>query len=162
MAETAYFASGCFWSKEYAFSRLDGVLTTRVGYAGGHSPNPTYRQVCTKTTGHAETVEVVFDPAEISFAELARFFFEIHDPTAPRPSPYRSAIFFTSEAQREVAQALLEMLTQRGLQPLTELSPADRFWEAEERHQQYCTRRGFEPKVKRKTRFVGEPGAADH
>lgn len=162
MPQTAYFASGCFWSKEYAFSRLPGVRATRVGFMGGHTAHPTYRQVCSKATGHAETVEVVFEPDQISFAALARFFFEIHDPSLDRPGQYRSAVFYTNSEQQAIVKALLGELRARGHHPFTELTAARTFWEAEARHQGYCAQRGFQPRIKRKNRFAARAGGADH
>ncbi len=155
LTQIAVFACGCFWSKEYIFSRSPGVVATRVGYTGGHTANPTYQQVCTKTTGHAEAVEVSFDPALTSFTELAKLFFEIHDPTIDRTEggQYRSAIFYRDEDQHAVARALIHQLEARGLQVATTLEPAGTFWPAEERHQGYCDARGFTPQIKRKTRF---------
>ncbi len=129
---------------------------------GGHTPHPTYRQVCSKTTGHAETVEVVFDPDRISFEALARFFFEIHDPGQERPSPYRSAVFYTDPEQEATVEVLLDELRARGHHPLTERTAAHTFWEAEARHQRYCEQRGLQPKIKRKTRFASRSGGAGH
>lgn len=152
----AIFASGCFWSKEYLFGQTDGVLSTRVGYTGGHAENPTYREVCAKTTGHAEAVEVIFDPAQTSFEQLARLFFEIHDPTQDRTDKggqYRSAIFYRNEAQKKTAEYLIEQLRENGYDVKTRLEPAGPFWPAEDRHQKYCEVRGMEPKAYRKKRF---------
>ena len=156
MIATAYFASGCFWSKEYTFRKVPGVVDTRVGFLGGHTAHPTYRQVCTKTTGHAETVEVQFDPEVISFEELCRFFFEIHDPTIDRTAnggQYRSAIFYRDAQQRNTAASLIKQLEAHGYAVVTELAPAGDFWPAEERHQGYCEMHGMEPSLKRVLRF---------
>lgn len=147
--EIAYFAAGCFWSKEYFFRRREGVLFARVGFMGGHKEHPTYREVCAKNTGHAETVEVTFDPSRTSFEQLARYFFEIHDPTIDRRDKggqYRSAIFFANETQRIIARRLIDQLAEKGLEAVTELTPAGIFWPAEGRHQQYCDARGLTPK----------------
>lgn len=144
--ETAIFACGCFWTKQYRFSRLPGVLSTRTGYTGGHTEQPTYAQVCTKTTGHAEAVEVTFDPAVVTFAELLRFFFSLHDPTKDRTDrggQYRSAIFYHSEDQRQTGERTLDELRQQNLAPVTQLVAATAFWEAEERHQGWCERTGI-------------------
>ena len=152
----ATFACGCFWSKEYFFRQVPGVINTRVGYTGGHLSHPTYHQVCTKTTGHAEAVEVSFDPKVVSYDALVRFFFELHDPTIDRRDKggqYRSAIFVHSKTQRETAAALREKLIGNGYDVKTEIEPAGPFWEAEERHQQYCETRGIEPKSFRKVRW---------
>lgn len=144
----AYFAGGCFWGVQYLFSQQPGVVKTAAGYMGGHTANPTYEQVCSHTTGHAEAVEVLYDPVRVSFETLAKFFFEIHDPTQfHRQGPdvgdqYRSAIFYTDEEQRQVAERLIAELKGRGMKVVTEVTPADRFWPAEEYHQDYFARRG--------------------
>lgn len=154
--EIAIFASGCFWSKEYFFSKMEGVLSTRVGFIGGHKANPTYKEVCTKTTGHAEAVEITFDPTIIQFEALARFFFESHDPTIDRRSKggqYRSAIFYTTEKQKEVALQLIQQLKKNGLEVVTELNPAATFWQAEARHQKYCDTHGMNPTDRYVKRF---------
>lgn len=154
--EKAIFASGCFWSKEYFFAHAPGVVATRVGYTGGHTENPTYRQVLTKTTGHAEAVEVTFDPAQTSFETLAKLFFEIHDPTVDRTAKggqYRSAIFYQNAEQQFIAEKLIAELTGKGFQVATTLEPANVFWQAEDRHQKYCDTRGMTPGSKRVVRF---------
>lgn len=156
ITETAVFASGCFWSKEYIFNNTPGVVATRVGYTGGHTENPTYKEVCTKATGHAEAVEVTYDPAQTSYEELAKVFFETHDPTIDRTDKggqYRSAIFYQNEEQKAIAEKLIKALEDRGLEVATTLEPAGIFWQAEARHQKYCDMHGMTPKVKRKTRF---------
>lgn len=148
--EKATFACGCFWSKEYFLQQQSGVLTTRVGYTGGHVSNPSYRQVCTKTTGHAEAIEVTFDAQQTSFRTLATFFFNMHDPTIDRRSKggqYRSAIFVHNPKQEEIAKELLVQLRAKGYDAVTEIEPAQAFWPAEDRHQQYCTVRGFSPEI---------------
>ncbi len=144
--ELATFACGCFWTKQYRFSRLPGVLATRTGYTGGHTEHPTYTQVCSKTTGHAEAVEVTFDPSRLSFEHLLHFFFTLHDPTKDRRDrggQYRSAIFFHSEIQCRKAEQALAALRAKGLEPVTEVLAAGPFWEAEERHQGWCERTGI-------------------
>lgn len=149
--ETAYFALGCFWSKEYAFSQVEGVLDTQVGYSGGHTDAPDYKQVCTKKTGHAETVEVTFDPVQVSFEALVKRFFQFHNPTVDRREKggqYRSAIFYNTKTQQKVAVSLIQQLTDKGFMIYTEVAPLVRFWPAEERHQQYCLVRGFQPTPK--------------
>lgn len=144
----AYFAGGCFWGVQYLLSQQPGVLKTRAGYMGGHTENPTYEQVCSHTTGHAETVEVLFDPVRVSFEALAKLFFEIHDPTQlNRQGPdvgdqYRSAIFYTDEKQKQVAERLIADLKGRGMNVVTQVAPADRFWPAEDYHQDYFAKRG--------------------
>lgn len=124
------------------------MVATRVGYTGGHRPHPTYHEVCTKNTGHAEAVEVTYDPALLSYDRLVRFFFEIHDPTIDRRNrggQYRSAIFCHSPAQATAAGQLREDLKQRGYDVCTEIEPASHFWQAEERHQRYCETRDITP-----------------
>ena len=147
--EVAIFASGCFWGREYHFSRVEGVLSTRVGFTGGHTEEPTYHQVCTKNTGHAEAVEITFDPEVVSYEALARLFFEWHDPTIDRRGKggqYRSAIFYTNERQQEVAKQLVAVLLKNGFDVVTEIEPATAFWPAEARHQKYCDSRNLVPK----------------
>jgi len=149
--QTAVFAGGCFWGVEYHFSNAKGVLSTRVGYTGGHTENPTYKEVCGGDTGHAEAIEVTFDPAQTSFEEVARLFFEIHDPTqVDRQGPdiggqYRSAIFYADEEQKATTESLIEILESKGYQVATQLEPAGEFWEAEDYHQDYYERKGSEP-----------------
>ena len=150
-AERAVFAGGCFWGVEHHFLRAPGVLSTRVGYAGGHKPNPTYEEVCTGNTGHAEAVEVVFDPQETTFEEMARLFFEIHDPTqVNRQGPdigeqYRSVVFYADEAQKEAAEKLIGILRDKGFAVVTQVLPLEEFWPAEAYHQRYYERIGAEP-----------------
>ena len=154
--ERAIFASGCFWSKEYFFSQAEGVVSTRVGYTGGHTKNPTYKEVCTKTTGHAEAVEITFDADKTNFEQLARLFFEIHDPTLDRTDKggqYRSSIFYLNEQQKQTAETLIDQLKEMGYAVKTLLEPAARFWLAETRHQKYCDSREMTPKNYSKKRF---------
>lgn len=146
--QNAYFAGGCFWGVEAAFSELDGVLDVVSGYSGGIIANPSYEQVCTGRTGHAETVRVSYDPAKISFEQLARRFFEIHDPTTVDRqgldvgSQYRSAIFYNNEQERETAQHLIDLLKARGWNVVTELEPVGPFYPAEDYHQDYLEKHG--------------------
>jgi len=139
----AIFASGCFWGTEYYFQRAPGVISTTVGYTGGHVDNPTYKQVCTDTTGHAEAVEVLYDPAIISYEQLAKLFFETHDFTQfNRQGPdigtqYRSAIFYLDNEQKRLATQLIQTLNQKDYNVKTQIAPADKFWPAEEYHQDY-------------------------
>lgn len=152
----AIFAAGCFWSKEYAFSRQPGVIATRVGYTGGFAENPSYREVCSKLTGHAEAVEVTYDPEKTDFQTLARFFFEIHNPSIDRRDKggqYRSAIFYADEEQLAIAQDLIRQLEDRGIEVFTQLEPAGEFWTAEARHQKFCDTRGMEPTDRYTKRF---------
>ena len=149
--ETAYFAGGCFWGVEYYLKKEAGVLSTRVGYMGGHTKNPTYEEVCAGSTGHAETLEVVFDPSRTSFEKLARLFFETHDPTQKnRQGPdigeqYRSAIFYTGDDQRKTAEKLIGILRDKGFGVATELTQAGTFWAAENYHQDYYGKTGKQP-----------------
>ncbi len=151
-AQTATFAGGCFWGVEDALRRIPGVMSTRVGYTGGRTANPTYPEVCSHTTGHAEAVEVTFDPGRISYEELlTAFLVEIHDPTQlNRQGPdvgdqYRSAVYVHDAEQREAAERVRARVDASGRfrRPLvTEIAQAGRFWEAEEYHQQYLEKRG--------------------
>jgi peptide-methionine (S)-S-oxide reductase len=149
--DTATFAAGCFWGVEAAFSRVKGVLTTRVGYTGGHTECPTYEDVCSHTTGHAEAVELTFDPAVVTYEQLLDTFWAIHDPTTKnRQGPdigdqYRSAIFYHSETQKAAAVAAAEKLAKSGKyrRPIvTEIAAASKFWPAEEYHQKYFEKHG--------------------
>jgi peptide-methionine (S)-S-oxide reductase len=148
----ATFAAGCFWGVEATFRALPGVTATRVGYTGGKTANPTYKDVCTDTTGHAEAVEVDFDPSKISFEQLLNVFWENHDPTqVDRQGPdwgtqYRSAIFFHSPEQEAEAKASKENLDKSGhyRKPIaTQIVPATTFYAAEDYHQQYLEKRGM-------------------
>jgi peptide-methionine (S)-S-oxide reductase len=147
-AQIAEFAFGCFWGAEKIFWRTPGVVTTAVGYEGGYTPNPTYEEVCSGQTGHAEAVRVVFDPAKVSYGELLRIFWEAHDPTQgmrqgnDRGSQYRSAIFYATPQQETEALASLatyqKRLTDAGYSEITtEVAPASEFYFAEDYHQQY-------------------------
>ena len=140
--ETAVFAAGCFWGVEYKFGKLPGVLETRVGYTGGDTKNPTYEEVCSDDTGHAEAVEVIFDPAQISFKELVIFFFGMHDPTTlnsqgpDHGTQYRSAIFCHGQEQMDIAnQAKTSFKGMR--KAVTQITDAVTFYPAEEYHQKY-------------------------
>lgn len=151
MTEKATFAAGCFWGVEDAFMSLPGVLATRVGYTGGHTVSPTYKEVCSHSTGHAEAVEITFDPAIISYQALLDIFWECHDPTQlNRQGPdigdqYRSVVFFHSEDQKKVAEQSLQRLDNSGRlrrRIVTAIVPAEIFWEAEAYHQKYHARNG--------------------
>jgi len=151
MAEIATFGAGCFWGVEEAFRRLPGVLDTAVGYSGGHAVNPTYKDVCTDKTGHAEVVQVTFDPAKISYEQLLDAFWKVHDPTqVNRQGPdfgtqYRTAIFFHSPEQAAAAKKSKSALDASGKfrRPIaTEITPAGSFYRAEEYHQRYLEKRG--------------------
>ena len=150
--EKATFAAGCFWGVEATFRQLPGVTSTRAGYIGGHTENPTYKEVCTDRTGHAEAVEVEFDPAKIPYTDLLKVFWENHDPTqVNRQGPdwgsqYRTAIFFHSPEQQKEALASKDALEKahRYAKPIaTQIVPATTFWEAEDYHQQYLEKRGM-------------------
>lgn len=149
--EKATFGAGCFWHVEEVFRQAQGVVSTQVGYMGGVKENPTYEDVCSRTTGHAEVVEVTFDPSRVSYDELLRLFWECHDPTQlNRQGPdvgsnYRSVIFCHTTGQAERARASLERekVSGRHHRPIvTEIVPAAVFWRAEEYHQQYVAKRG--------------------
>ncbi|MFX1339741.1 MAG: peptide-methionine (S)-S-oxide reductase MsrA [Promethearchaeota archaeon] len=146
MKEKAIFAAGCFWGIEAAFRKIEGVISTRVGYIGGHFENPTYEDVCSHKTGHAEAVEVTYDPSIISYKELLEVFWKIHDPTTLNRqgwdvgTQYRSAIFYHNEEQKAEALASRERMNKSGIYKkkiVTEIVPASKFYEAEEYHQQY-------------------------
>src|SRR5687768_16415329 len=147
--ETALLGGGCFWCLEAVFDRVRGVTDVVSGYAGGRRPNPTYDQVCAGTTGHAEVVQMTFDPAVITFREILEIFFVIHDPTTLNRqggdvgTQYRSAIYYHSEEQKRTAEALMRELEADGVWPgpiVTELSPAPEFYPAEDYHQEYFAR----------------------
>lgn len=148
----AIFAAGCFWGVEDAFRQLKGVTSTAVGYTGGTAPNPTYKQVCTGDTGHAEAVEVEFDPAQVSYRELLAAFFQAHDPTQlNRQGPdfgtqYRSAIFYRDPEQQAEALSAKAALEKAGIfsRPIvTQIVPAGDFYRAEEYHQKYFEKQGI-------------------
>ncbi|WP_281684386.1 peptide-methionine (S)-S-oxide reductase MsrA [Thalassobaculum salexigens] len=143
----AIFGAGCFWSPEEQFRKVPGVTDVAVGYAGGAKENPTYEEVCTGNTGHAEVVEVEYDPEKVAYEDLLEVFFDIHDPTqVNRQGPdvgtqYRSAVFYEDSEQEAAARAVKEKLAARGVPVATEISKADTFWRAEEYHQQFLAKR---------------------
>jgi peptide-methionine (S)-S-oxide reductase len=149
MTEKATFAAGCFWGVEHAFMQIEGVESTTVGYTGGHVDDPDYRTVCSGRTGHAEAVEVTFDPTEVSYGELLDTFWNLHDPTQKNRqgwdvgTQYRSAVFTHTPEQAEIAVES-KARVQAGLsRPIaTEIVPAATFWPAEEYHQQYLVKNG--------------------
>jgi peptide-methionine (S)-S-oxide reductase len=173
MEEIAVFGGGCFWCTEAVFSELRGVLSVMPGYAGGKMPNPTYEQVCTGATGHAEVTRIEFDPKEISFENLLTVFFATHDPTtlnrqgADVGTQYRSAIFYTSDAQKSAAEAFIKKLhdSDPGGKPVvTEITPLDKFYPAEDYHRDYFRNNPnqpycqliIEPKVEKLQKEFGE------
>ncbi len=150
--EIAIFGAGCFWQTEEFFRQLPGVIETLVGYSGGHVPNPTYEDVCRGDTGHAEVLRITYDPAKISFEELLKVFWEMHDPTeVDRQGPdigrqYRSVIFYNNEEQKKSAENAKNLLQASGKYSLpiaTEIVPAQPFYSAEEYHQKYLAKRGL-------------------
>ncbi len=149
--DTAIFAGGCFWGVEYYMHKIPGVISTKVGYIGGHLKNPTYRDVCSHTTGYAEAVRVIFDPSKSSYETIARMFFDIHDPTQlNRQGPdigdqYRSEIFYLNSSQKKTAEMLIQLLKQKGFSVTTKVTPASTFWLAEDYHQQYYEKEGQTP-----------------
>jgi peptide methionine sulfoxide reductase msrA/msrB len=148
---TAIFASGCFWGTQYYLQQAKGVLTTTVGFTGGHKDNPTYEEISSGTTGHAEAVQVIYDPAVISYEDLAKLFFETHDFTqVNRQGPdvgtqYRSEIFTLNEEQKRSAEKLKGILAAKGFQVATRITPAGVFWKAEDYHQNYYQKNGSQP-----------------
>lgn len=150
MSEKATFAGGCFWQVEADYRKLPGVIATEVGYMGGHAENPSYEDVCTDATGHAEVTQVEFDPDRISYEELVETFWKVHDPTqVNRQGPdvgtqYRSAIFTHDEEQAMTAKRSKEAAQARFSRPIaTEIVPAGTFWRAEDYHQRYLEKRGM-------------------
>lgn len=148
---TAIVAGGCFWGVEHYMMKLPGVISTEVGYIGGKKVNPTYRDVCSHTTGHAEAVKIVFDESKVSYEEVLKMFFEIHDPTqVDRQGPdigdqYRSEIFYYTDSEKETAEKLIDILRKKGLDVATEVTRATTFWNAEDYHQQYYKKEGKTP-----------------
>ncbi len=147
--EKATFAAGCFWGVEAAFRQIKGVVDTQVGYTGGHADHPTYEQVCSHATGHAESVEVTFDPSRVTYRQLLKDFWEIHNPTQQNRqgwdfgNNYRSAIFYHSPQQKSEALASLQEEQTRLKKPIvTQIVPASTFWRAEENHQRYDEKHG--------------------
>ncbi|UKN01642.1 bifunctional methionine sulfoxide reductase B/A protein [Paracrocinitomix mangrovi] len=149
--DTAIFASGCFWGTEYFMEKAEGVISTQVGYIGGHVDNPTYKQVCSDTTGHAEAVRVVFDPSKTDYETLAKLFFETHDPSqVDRQGPdigkqYRSEIFYLNDEQKAIAEKLKAELISKGTSVATNITKATTFWEGEDYHEHYYAKNGSTP-----------------
>jgi peptide methionine sulfoxide reductase msrA/msrB len=151
VTQKAIFAGGCFWGVEYHFKKIEGVRSVTSGYTGGVIDHPAYKQVCSGKSGHAEAVEVEFDPALVSYETLAKLFFEIHDPAQlNRQGPdigtqYRSAIFYLDEEQQRVAEKLVAELKSKGYQVVTTVEKAEKFWDAEAYHQDYYEKTGHQP-----------------
>ena len=152
--ETATLAAGCFWCVEAGFDALVGVEDVVSGYSGGRTDNPTYQQVCSETTGHAEVVQIRFDPEQLSFADLLRVFFTVHDPTTLNRqggdigTSYRSAIFYHSEEQRRTALEIIAEVTAEAIYDnpiVTEVTAFDKFWPAEDYHQEYFANNPNQP-----------------
>ncbi len=152
--ETITLGGGCFWCLEAVYDRMRGVVDVVSGYAGGHVPNPTYKEVCRGATGHAEVVQVTFDPEQVSLRDILAVFFTIHDPTTLNRqgndvgTQYRSAIFYHNEAQKEVAEAFVRELEAEKVweNPIvTEITPLDTFYEAEDYHQEYYENNPYQP-----------------
>ena len=151
MAKRATFGAGCFWGVQASFDRIKGVACTQVGYMGGRTENPTYEQVCTNRTGHAEVVDLRYDPEQVSYEELLEAFWNMHDPTTPNRQgldvgiQYRSVIFYYDEEQKRAAEIVKGRLSKSGRfsRPIvTEIAPAAPFWRAEEYHQKYHEKHG--------------------
>jgi peptide-methionine (S)-S-oxide reductase len=152
--ETATLAAGCFWCVEAVFDDLKGVQDVVSGYSGGHKDNPTYQEVCSETTGHAEVVQVTFDPSVLTYADLLRVFFSVHDPTTldrqgnDMGSSYRSAIFYHSDEQHRVAREIIDEVSKEKVYDdpiVTEITPFDKFWPAENYHQEYFANNPNQP-----------------
>ena len=152
--ETATLGAGCFWCVEAVFDDLKGVVSVESGYSGGHTENPTYKEVCSETTGHAEVVNVTFDPNEISFKEILQVFFAVHDPTTLNRqgndigTSYRSAIFYHSDEQKRIAEEVIKEVTEEGVYDdpiVTEVKPFDKFYIAEDYHQEYFANNPNQP-----------------
>jgi len=147
----AYYAGGCFWGVEHLFQSKDGVLNAVSGYMGGSLDNPTYQDVLTGKTGHLEAVEITYDSDQVSYQELTKFFFEIHDPTQVNGqgpdigAQYLSAVFYSSEEEKKISRELIDLLKNIGYDVITKLIPAENFWIAEEYHQDYYVKKNQQP-----------------
>lgn len=156
--ETAVFAGGCFWGVEYLMKDFPGIVSIEPGYTGGYQPHPTYEEVCSGLTGHAEAVRIVFNPEKVSYQTLAKGFFEIHDPTQlggqgpDLGAQYRSEIFYTTPDQKQVAEQLVEELRQKGVPVVTRITRAGEFWPAEAYHRRYYERSGKRPYCHRRVK----------
>jgi peptide-methionine (S)-S-oxide reductase len=153
MKDLATFGGGCFWCTEAVFQRLHGVIKVEPGYMGGHIPNPSYREICTGTTGHAEIIQISFDSKEISYNTLLEVFWTVHDPTTLNRqgndvgTQYRSVIFYHNDGQKTLAEKSIEKVASKiyGNKIVTEISPASTFYPAEKYHQNYFNRNGYAP-----------------
>ncbi len=150
-ARIAHFAGGCFWGMEYYFAKQEGVISSEVGYMGGESENPTYKEICTGNSGHYEIIEVVYDSTKVNYETLARLFFEIHDPTQTNGQgpdlgeQYKSVAFYSSEKEKEIIGKLIEELEVKGFKVATKLLKTSKFWKAENYHQEYYENKGTKP-----------------
>ena len=151
LLDTGYFAGGCFWGVEYLYRQLKGVKSVRVGYMGGKTSNPTYEEICSGKTGHYETAEIVFNPAQVSYEDVAKYFFEIHDPTqANGQGPdiggqYLSVLFYKNDEEKKTVEKLIALLKNKGFKVATKLLKAGTFWKAEDYHQDYYKKTGKTP-----------------
>ncbi len=149
--QTAIFAGGCFWGVEHLMQQQEGVLSVESGYIGGEIENPSYEQVCTQLTGHAEAVKITFDSTLVDYETLLKLFFEIHDPTqtdgqGPDLGPqYRSEVFYIDEQQKEITHSVIQQLEEKGYKISTKVTPASTFFPAEDYHQDYYAKKGTEP-----------------
>lgn len=149
--QTAIFAGGCFWGVEHLMQNTTGVISTEVGYIGGFTAFPSYEEVCSHNTGHAEAIRITFDPTIVSYETLAKLFFEIHDPTQLNHQgpdigdQYRSEIFYNSPEQKETAEKLIAILKEKGYDVVTKVTGATTFYPAEDYHQNYYNQKGTQP-----------------
>ena len=156
--ETAIFAGGCFWGVEHLMKDFPGILSIEPGYTGGSVPQPTYEQVCTDQTGHAEAVRIEFDPKQVSYETLVKGFMEVHDPTEQNRqgpdigSQYRSEIFYTTPEQQQIALNVIALLKSKGYAVVTRVTPASVFWPAEDYHHRYYERKGSQPYCHRRVK----------
>jgi len=147
----AYYAGGCFWGVEHLFQGKPGVIKAVSGYMGGNLENPSYQEVCTGKTGHLEAAEITYDPGQVSYEELTRFFFEIHDPTQANGqgpdigSQYLSAVFYATEEEKGITEKLINLLKNKGFNVVTKILPAEKFWKAEDYHQDYYLKKNQQP-----------------
>jgi peptide methionine sulfoxide reductase msrA/msrB len=149
--DTAIFSSGCFWGTQFYFDKLEGVVSTTAGYTGGMVSNPTYKQVCTGTTGHLEAIEIIFDTTKVNYEKVCKYFFETHDFTQTDGQgpdigeQYLSAVFYRTLEQKQIAEKIKKILENKGFKVATMLKPAKKFWKAEDYHQEYYENKGTTP-----------------